>query len=246
MSTVIIIPARLASTRLPNKPVLLIAGKPMIVHVVERALEADIGPVLVACAERDIADAVQHTGATALLTNPNHPSGTDRIYEALQSYPAYTKVETVINLQGDLPTINPDHIRFTLRMLNEHPECDISTLAVAIPQHEAEDRQNPNIVKAVIRFNTADANNGKALYFTRASAPWGDGLLYHHIGIYGYRRASLERFVSLAPSPLEQRERLEQLRALENGMSIQVGIIDGVPLGVDTRADLEKAELLLS
>lgn len=239
-STAIFIPARLASTRLPNKPLADIAGLPMIVQVLKRAEEADIGDVYVACAEQEIADAVKDHGGQAILTNPALPSGTDRIYAGLkQISQEYTHI---INLQGDLPTIDPQAIASTLPPL-ENNAVDISTLVTVI--EEEEEKSNPNVVKAVLSF-TDSPNIGRALYFTRSQAPYGDGPLYHHIGIYGFKTEALKNFVTLPQTSLEKREKLEQLRALESGMRIDAAIVDSVPFGVDTQEDLEKAREILS
>ncbi|PWC50747.1 3-deoxy-manno-octulosonate cytidylyltransferase [Azospirillum sp. TSA6c] len=239
---VVVIPARMASVRLPGKPLADILGAPMIVHVLRRAMEAEIGPVVVACAEPEIARAVEAAGGTAVLTRPDHPSGSDRIFEALQLIDPEGRHDAVVNVQGDLPTIEPESVRAAFAPLAD-PEVDIATLVAEITREE--ERTNPNVVKAVLEL-PAGARQGRALYFTRATAPTGDGPLYHHIGLYAYRRAALERFVSLPPSVLEQRERLEQLRALSNGMRIDAAVVDAVPLGVDTPADLERACALLA
>ena len=232
----ILIPARMASTRLTGKPLADIHGQPMIVHVWRRAMEAKAGRVAVAAAEQSIADAIVRAGGEAVLTDPDHPSGSDRVFEALLKLDASGRHDVIVNLQGDLPTLDPALIRGALAPLSD-PAVDIATLATEI--REPSERTNPNVTKAVI------AAQGRALYFTRATAPSGDGPLYHHIGIYAYRRAALERFVKLPPSPLEKREKLEQLRALEAGMTIAVRIVDAVPLGVDTPEDLERARHLL-
>ena len=238
MKPLIVIPARMASTRLPGKPLAEIAGEPMIVHVWRRAIEADCGAVLVACAEAEIVDAVRSAGGEAVLTRPGHPSGSDRAHEAA----AARDCDVVINLQGDLPALDPAAIRAVLGPLVE-PEVAIATLvAQIVDEHE---RTDPNVVKAVLSI-TPDARIGRALYFTRATAPSGDGPLWHHIGIYAYRRAALERFVRLPVGQLERRERLEQLRALEAGMRIDAGLVDAVPFGVDTPADLERARRLMA
>jgi 3-deoxy-manno-octulosonate cytidylyltransferase (CMP-KDO synthetase) len=236
-SALVAIPARMASTRLPDKPLADIAGAPMIVHVWRRAMEAAVGPVIVACAEPEIADAVRAAGGDAILTDPNHPSGSDRIHEAVGKFDPDGKYGIVVNLQGDLPTMDPSDVRLAVDLLDD-AAVDISTLAAEIT--EDFERQAPSVVKAVISM-AAGARRGQALYFTRVPAPSGDGPLYHHIGIYGYRRAALDRFVALPPGHLEQREKLEQLRALENGMRIDVGIVSEVPFGVDTPEDLERA-----
>ena len=234
---VVLIPARLASTRLPDKPLAEIAGLPMIAQVLRRAEDADCGPVVVACGEAEIRDAVEAAGGRAVLTRPDHPSGSDRIFEALGIVDPDGKHDAVINIQGDLPTLAPDLPRAALDLLTD-PAVDIATLAAPIT--DADERDNPNVVKAVVS-TAPDAVSGRALYFTRAAAPAGDGPLWHHIGLYAYRRAALERFVQLPPSGLETREKLEQLRALEAGMRIDVAFVDTVPLGVDTPADLERA-----
>jgi len=241
MTPIVLIPARMASTRLPGKPLADIGGRPMIVAVLERAREAGFPRIAVAAAEAEICDAVIAAGGEAVLTRPGHPSGSDRIFEALQALDAAGRHDAIINLQGDLPTLEPQAIRAVAEAL-ETSGADIATLAAPCAE---EDRDNPNVVKAVISL-APGATTGRALYFTRATAPYGEGPLYHHIGIYAYRRAALERFVALPPSPLETREKLEQLRALEAGMSIAVAVVGGVPLGVDTPQDLEKARALLA
>lgn len=240
---VIIIPSRLGSTRLPNKPLAEINGKPMIVQVVDRAIESGFNDVFVAAAEPEIVSTVEAAGAKAVLTDPAHPSGTDRIWEALQKIEGMgSRYDIIINVQGDLPTIDPELIKaaYEAHLVSK---ADITTLAVQIT--EESEKTNPNVVKAVVAW-ARPARHGKALYFTRATAPTGDAPLYHHIGLYVYSRESLERFVSLPPSPLELSEKLEQLRALEDGMKITVAEVDTVPLGVDTQADLEKARAILS
>jgi len=241
MEPLIVIPARMASSRLPGKPLALIGDAPMIVQVWRRAVEAKAGRVVVAAAEPEIAAAVQVAGGEAVLTNPDHPSGSDRAWEAVQAVDPDGKSPAVVNLQGDLPTLEPQLIRDCVDLLAQGA-ADITTLAAEIT--DAAERTNPNVTKAVISM--ADGmSHGRALYFTRASAPSGEGPLFHHIGIYAYRREALERFVSLPPSPLELRERLEQLRALEAGMRIDVAVVETVPLGVDTPEDLEKARAAL-
>ena len=232
----IVIPARMQSTRLPNKPLADIGGVPMIVHVWRRACEADIGQVIVACAEPEIADAVRAQGGEAVLTRPDHQSGSDRVFEALNGIDPEQRFNVIINLQGDLPLIDPGVIRAALEPL-EDEAVEISTLAAEIV--DPEQRTDPNVVKAVVSFG-AQRKIGRALYFSRATVPTGDGPLYHHIGLYGYRRTALERFVQMSPSVLERRERLEQLRALEAGMRIDVALVDSIPVGVDTPADLER------
>jgi len=241
MSPIVLIPARMASTRLPGKPLADIAGKPMIVQVLERAREAGFPRIAVAAAEADIAEAVTRAGGEAVLTRPDHPSGSDRIFEALGALDGEGRHDTIINLQGDLPTLEPQAIRAVADALVA-TGADIATLVAPCAD---EDRSNPNVVKAVVSFPPT-GGFGRALYFTRATAPHGEGPLWHHIGIYAYTRAALARFVALPPSPLETRERLEQLRALEAGMTIAVAAVGGVPLGVDTPEDLEKARAALA
>jgi 3-deoxy-manno-octulosonate cytidylyltransferase (CMP-KDO synthetase) len=242
--TLVIIPARLQATRLPGKPLADIHGRPMIVHVWERAMAADVGRVVVATDTREIADAIKSAGGEAVMTRPGHASGSDRIFEALQHADPNGKAAYIVNLQGDLPTLEPRLVQECLAPLST-PGPDIATLAAEIT--EPEERVAPSVVKVVgTPIGSGAANRLRALYFTRATAPYGDGPLYHHIGIYAFRRSALERFVSLPPSPLEQREKLEQLRALENGLRIDVALVDTVPLGVDTPADLERARQLLA
>ena len=239
--TLVLIPARMAATRLPGKPLLDIAGVPMIVHVLRRAEAAQIGQVAVATDTPEIASVVKAHGGEAVMTSPNHPSGSDRIYEAMKILDPDGRCEIVINLQGDFPTITPDTIRAVLPPLDD-PAVDISTLASEI--HSEEEDLAPSVVKAV--GSPIGPRRLRALYFTRATAPTGDGPRYHHIGLYAYRRAALQRFVELPPSPLEKQEKLEQLRALEAGMRIDVTIVDTVPRGVDTPADLETARQILA
>lgn len=245
MSTLILIPARMASTRLPGKPLADIGGRPMIVQVAMRAAESGLGRVVVATDAERVAEVVSAAGFEAVMTGDHHQSGSDRIFEALGKIDPQGRAEIVVNVQGDLPTIDPATIAAALEPLAD-PAVAIGTLAATI-EREAE-RANPNVVKVVGAAMPSPRGRPvmRALYFTRATAPWGDGPLFHHIGLYAYRRAALERFVSLPPSPLETRERLEQLRALEAGMRIDVEVVDAVPLGVDTPADLERARLLLA
>jgi 3-deoxy-manno-octulosonate cytidylyltransferase (CMP-KDO synthetase) len=240
-ANLIVIPARLKATRLPDKPLALIASEPMIVHVWRRAVEADCGPVIVATDSEAVSDAIKAAGGEALLTDPAHASGSDRIFEAVSKLDPSGSLATVVNLQGDLPTLDPSLVRACLDALR-HEEADIGTLAAKITREE--ERTDPNVVK-VVGTPYGDPGLLRALYFTRATAPYGEGPLYHHIGIYAYRRPALECFVALPPSPLEQRERLEQLRALEAGLTIHVALVDTVPLGVDTPADLARARELL-
>jgi 3-deoxy-manno-octulosonate cytidylyltransferase (CMP-KDO synthetase) len=239
--TLVLIPARMAATRLPGKPLLDIGGLPMVVHVLRRAEAAGIGHVAVATDTPEIAAAVTAHGGEAIMTRADHPSGSDRVFEALGRLDPGGNIETVVNLQGDFPTIRPDIIRDVLLPLTD-PAVDIATLAAEI--HTDEEATNPNVVKAV--GSPVAPRRLRALYFTRATAPHGDGPRYHHIGLYAYRRQALQRFVALPPSPLEQQERLEQLRALEGGMRIDIMIVDDVPRGVDTPADLETARRLLA
>ncbi len=239
--TLVLIPARMAATRLPGKPLLDIGGVPMIVHVMRRAEEAQIGRVAVATDTPEIAAVVTAHGGFAVMTSPDHPSGSDRIYEAMKTLDPEGRCEIVINLQGDFPTITAHTIRAVLPPLDD-PLVDISTLASEI--HTEEEDLASGVVKAV--GAPIGPRRLRALYFTRATAPWGDGPRYHHIGLYAYRRAALERFVRLPPSALESQEKLEQLRALEAGMRIDVTIVDTVPRGVDTPADLETARQILS
>ncbi|MBN9672801.1 3-deoxy-manno-octulosonate cytidylyltransferase [Roseibium aggregatum] len=235
-SALVLIPARLSATRLPRKPLADICGKPMIVRVLEQALNADIGPVAVACDNQDIADAVQDHGGTAVLTRSDHASGSDRIFEAAERLDPDGRHDTVLNVQGDVPLIAPEAIRAAFTPLTV-AEVSIGTIMTQFTDPEV--RDNPNSVKAVTTPN--GLGHHRALYFTRTTAPWGDGPHFHHIGIYAYRRAALARFVQLPPSPLEQREKLEQLRALEAGMRIDVSIVDSAPMDVNTPEDLERA-----
>ena len=235
----VLIPARMASARLPGKPLADIAGLPMIVHVLRRAEAAAVGPVAVATDSEAIAAAVEKAGGRAVMTRADHVSGSDRIFEALGALD--TPARIIVNLQGDLPTLAPQDVRAALGPLAD-AEVDIATLAAEI--RDEGERVNPDVVKVV--GTPIGARRLRALYFTRATAPFGDGPLYHHIGLYAYRRAALERFVGLPPSALERRERLEQLRALEAGMRIDVTIVDTLPLGVDMPEDLARACDLLS
>jgi len=248
---IVVVPARLASTRLPDKPLADIHGRPMIVHVWERAVAAGIGPVVVACADRAIADAVTAAGGRAVLTDPALPSGSDRAHAALEEIDPEDRYDAVVNVQGDLPTVDPAVIRAVFAPLADG-NVDIATLVALIT--DASERGNPNVVKAVTALPEpphAAASGGalpiaRALYFSRTAVPHGDGPLYHHIGLYAFRRAALRRFVAMPPGVLEQREKLEQLRALEAGMRIDVALVDTIPLGVDTPADLARARELLA
>jgi 3-deoxy-manno-octulosonate cytidylyltransferase (CMP-KDO synthetase) len=236
----ILIPARMASTRLPGKPLADIAGQPMIVQVMRRAEAAALGPVVVATDDQTIAKVVETAGGRAVMTQPDHPSGSDRIFEALGIVDPHGHARIVVNVQGDLPTLASADLAAALGPLDD-PAVDIATLAAEIKNPR--ERENPNVVKVI--GTPIGPGRLRALYFTRATAPAGDGPLYHHIGLYAYRRAALGRFVGLPPSPLERRERLEQLRALEAGMRIDVALVDTVPLGVDTPEDLETARAML-
>jgi 3-deoxy-manno-octulosonate cytidylyltransferase (CMP-KDO synthetase) len=237
MNPILLIPARLAATRLPSKPLADIGGVPMIVRVMRQALAADLGPVVVAAGDPEIVAVVEAAGGRAVLTDAGLPSGSDRIHAALQALDPEGRHDVAVNLQGDLPALDPAQIRAVTAALVE-AQADIATLAAEIT--DPAERDNPNVVKAVVAWR-ADGQLGRALYFTRAIAPTGIGPLFHHVGIYAYRRAALARFVALPPSPLEKREKLEQLRALEANMSIAVARVDSVPLSVDTEADLAKA-----
>ena len=239
---ILVIPARMASTRLPGKPLADIEGAPMIVHVWRRAREAALGPVIVACAEREIAAAVEAAGGKAVLTKPDHPSGSDRIFEAVMQLDPARQYDVVVNVQGDLPLIEPNAIRAAFAPLAE-AAVDIATLAAPIENDE--ELGNPSVVKIAAGF-APGVGVARALYFSRLPVPSGGGTHYHHIGLYAYRRAALERFVALPPSPLEKRESLEQLRALEAGMRIDVALVDTVPFGVDTPADLARARELMT
>ena len=239
---VILIPARMGASRFPDKVMAEISGAPMIVQVWRRAQAAAVGRVVVAAAEQVIADAIGAVGGEAVLTDPDHPSGSDRIYEALCRIDPGGAHDAVLNVQGDLPTIEPEAIRAAMAPLDDSG-VDIATIGAEIQR--AEERTDPNVVKAVAAIEPP-AKMGRALFFTRATAPSGDGPLYHHIGLYAYRRAALERFVALPPGILERREKLEQLRALEAGMRIDLALVDTVPLGVDTPADLARAQALLA
>jgi 3-deoxy-manno-octulosonate cytidylyltransferase (CMP-KDO synthetase) len=231
----VLIPARTASTRLPGKALAEIAGKPMIVHMLALARSAAIGPVTVATDSREVASVVEAAGGRAVMTREDHASGSDRIHEAMRIIDPDSRADVIVNLQGDMPTLTVVDLRAVLAPLAD-PAVDIATIATEIRDEAG--RTNPNMVK-VVGSHVAPGRL-RALYFTRATAPWGDGPLFHHFGLYAYRRAALERFVALPPSPLELRERLEQLRALEAGMRIDVTMIDAEPLDVNTPEDLER------
>lgn len=229
-----LIPARMKATRLPGKPLAEIAGKPMICHVWEKAVAADLGPVVVATDSEDILNVVSAHGGRAVLTAADHPSGSDRIYEALCHIDEESRYDAVINLQGDLPELEPDLLHHLARLLDD-PAWDLATLAAPASREEA---QKPQIVKAVVSYTDQTRRTGKALYFSRAAIPDGEEAFLHHIGLYGWRRQALARFVSLPPSPLEVSEKLEQLRALEAGMQIGVAVVNHAPGGIDTMEDL--------
>ena len=241
VDTLILIPARMVATRLPGKPLADIAGLPMIVHVLRRAEAAAIGPVVVATDSPVIEAAVQEAGGRAVMTRPDHASGSDRVFEALGKVDSAGQAAIVVNVQGDLPTLAPTDITAAAALLAD-PAVDIGTVAAEITR--AEERDDPSVVKVV--GTPAGPARLRALYFTRAIARYGEGPLYHHIGLYAYRRSALARFVALPPSPLEKREKLEQLRALEAGMRIDVAIVGSAPLGVDTPEDLARARAMLS
>jgi 3-deoxy-manno-octulosonate cytidylyltransferase (CMP-KDO synthetase) len=241
VNPIVLVPARMSSTRLPGKPLADIWGEPMIVHVWRRAMEADVGPVLVAADDARIVEAVTAAGGRAALTRADHGSGSDRIFEALTAVDPDGRHDVIVNVQGDLPTIAAQAVRAAVGPLADR-QVDIATLATEI--RRAEERDDPNVVKVV--GSEAAPGRLRALYFTRCRAPWGEGPLLHHIGLYAYRRAALQRFVALPPSPLERRERLEQLRALEAGMRIDVALVDVAPLGVDTPEDLRRAREMLA
>lgn len=237
MTALIVIPARMASTRLPGKPLADIAGQPMIIHVLRAAEAANAGPVLVACAEEEVHQAVEQAGGHAVMTDANLPSGSDRVRQAADRFDPEQTFDIVVNVQGDMPTLAPELLKAIIQPLLDNAELDIVTAAVKTA--DPREVSDPNVVKAVV------ASSGRALYFTRAAAPSGDGPILHHLGIYAYRRSALSQFCDMPPSPLEKRERLEQLRALEAGMSIHVCLVDAAPHGVDTEADLARARKLL-
>jgi len=241
MKPIVLIPARFAASRLPGKPLAMIHGRPMIVHVWQRAMEADLGPVVVATDHAGIAGAIAEAGGTAVMTQAGHPSGTDRIAEALAAVDPQGRYDVVVNFQGDLPTTGPAIVQATARLLAD-PDVAIGT-AVALIRDPAE-AAAASVVKMV--GSPIGPRRFRALYFSRAAVPWGDGPLYHHIGLYVWRRAALRGFIGLPQSVLEQREKLEQLRALEAGMRIDAALVDDIPLGVDTEADLARARALLA
>ncbi len=241
MRPLVVIPARMAATRLPGKPLADIHGAPMIVHVWRRAVASAVGPVVVAAGDEEILRAVAAAGGRALLTRPDHISGSDRVWEAVEIVDPQAHHDVIVNLQGDLPMLDPAALLRVLEPLAD-PAVDIATLAIEI--HDEAERDNPNMVKAVAPLGP-ERPIAQALYFTRARCPAGPGPHFHHIGIYAYRRAALQRFVALPPGKLEQWEKLEQLRALAAGMRIDVALVDMAPFGVDTPADLERARALM-
>jgi len=241
MNPIVLIPARMAASRLPNKPLADINGTPMIVHVWHRAMEAAVGEVVIATDSEEIAAVVRAVGGRAQMTRADHPSGSDRIHEALEALDPSGRHDVILNVQGDLPSISPDSIRRALEPM-ANPEVDLATLVARIDREE--DQTAPQVVKMV--GSEIAPGHFRCLYFTRATAPWGEGVLWHHIGLYAWRRAALTRFVALPPSPLELREKLEQLRALEAGMRIEAMEVDDVPLGVDTPEDLQRARQVLA
>ena len=254
LSPVIIIPARMAASRLPGKPLTDIAGKPMIQRVLERARAADIAPVWVATDDDSIVEAVRAAGGNAVKTRADHPSGSDRTFEAVERIDPDRQFDLILNLQGDLPELDP-MVPATLLATAEHSRAELSTLVTLADEEEAARAQ---IVKAVVSWQDGTATPtvgiprigipriGRALYFSRAPVPTGTAPKYHHVGVYGWRRGALARFVELPPSPLEMAEKLEQLRALEAGMTIAVAEIDAAPAGVDTQEDLAATRQRLS
>lgn len=236
------IPARMASTRLPGKPLADIAGAPMIVHVWRASVAANVGPVYVAAAEQEIVDAVEQAGGKAVLTDPNLASGSDRVWAAAQIIDPNGEHDVIVNVQGDMPTMEPVVLERAVHALANSPEADIATIASL--SHDPDELARESVVKAIVAAGE-DGQAGRALYFTRAPAPSGEGPIWHHIGLYAFRRAALAKFTTLSPSPLEKRERLEQLRALEAGMRIDVALVESNPEGVDTPEDLQRARRLL-
>ncbi len=239
--TAIFIPARMAAERLPGKPLADIHGLPMILHVWQRAVHADAGPVYVAAGDREIVDVVEKAGGKAILTDPKLPSGTDRVYAALEKIDPKGEVEIVVNIQGDQPTLDPEIVKAVLTPF-ENPVVDIATPVVF--QEDGEAKKNQNVVKAILAVGEDKIH--RALYFTRAHAPFFGEAFYYHLGVYAYRRAALKKFVSLPPSALEKQEKLEQLRAMEAGLRIEAVEVNSIPVSVDTPADLEKARKMLA
>jgi 3-deoxy-manno-octulosonate cytidylyltransferase (CMP-KDO synthetase) len=242
VSPIVIIPARLAATRLPGKPLAEIGGLPMIVRVLRQAEAAGVGPVAVAAGDPEIVEAVRAAGGVAVLTDPDLPSGSDRIRAALETLDPPGQYDSVINLQGDMPFVAPEVVGACARLLAEVAACDVATVVAA--EHDKADRTNPDVVKAILAMSPDD-RQGRALYFTRSTL-YGVGPVWRHVGVYGYRRAALIRFTEAPPSPLEQREKLEQLRALELGLQIWAAIVDEAPISVDTPADLARARAAAS
>lgn len=242
MDIITIIPSRLASSRLPNKALADINGVPMIVHVWRRGMEANLGPVIVACGDEQIADVIHSAGGEAVMTDPQLISGSDRVFAALGAVDPAGRYDVIVNLQGDMPTATPAILTTLVEPLRK-PHAEIATLASVITA--ADERLSTSVVKASISFQ-AGGKTGRAVYFSRNTVPWGSGEHYHHIGLYAYKRAALQKFSRLPPGPLEQREKLEQLRALENGMRIDISVVDINPLGVDTLDDLREARRLLA
>ncbi|RWF29300.1 MAG: 3-deoxy-manno-octulosonate cytidylyltransferase [Mesorhizobium sp.] len=242
MKPIVIIPTRLGSTRLPGKALADINGQPMITHVWRRGVEADVGPVVVACGDKQIADVIHELGGRAVLTDPALPTGSDRADAAVRLIDPQALYDTVVILQGDLPTIDPRTLRATLDPFARNAACDIATLATEIK--DALELEAPQVVKIALALQPGETI-GRAIYFSRSIIPAGEGTYYHHVGMYTYRREALSRFVNLRRGILEQRESLEQLRALEAGMWIDVNVIQTEPLGVDTLADLTRARAIL-
>ena len=237
MTPIVIIPARMAASRLPGKPLADIAGAPMILRVLAQAGLAGVGDVAVAAGDAEIVALVRGAGGTAVLTDPALPSGSDRVLAALGELDPEGRCDVVVNLQGDMPFVSPAVITACLGVLAAEADCDIAT-AIAAEASPA-DRADPAVVKAVVSLRGGEPR-GRALYFTR-SVLYGDGPVWKHVGVYAYRREALARFCAAPPSPLEQREKLEQLRALELGLTIWAAVVDETPISVDTPADLEAA-----
>lgn len=237
MRPIVIIPARMAATRLPGKPLADIGGQPLIVRVLRQAEAAGVGPVAVAAGDPEIVAAVEAAGGRAVLTDPALPSGSDRVLAALKTLDPEGRHDVAINLQGDIPFFDPGLVRACAEVLAREPSCDISTLVVA--ERSAAERTDPDTPKAIVAL-AEGARMGRALYFTRSTL-YGEGPVWRHIGLYGYRRAALERFCASPPSPLERREKLEQLRALELGLSIWAAVVDAPPIEVNNPADLAAA-----
>ena len=240
--SLIIIPARMAATRLPGKPLALINDEPMIVHVWKRACQSEAGPVIVACGEIEIKETIEKYGGKAILTDPNLPSGSDRVWSAAEIYDPNGKFDIIVNVQGDQPTLDPKHISRTIDALRDS-NSNMSTLIT--PINNQDEVNDPSVIKVAIDFQE-NTNVATALYFSRNPIPYGEGPLYHHVGIYGFTRTSLKKFVSIKPSELEKRERLEQLRALTNGFKISAYLVDHSPPSVDTPEDLERVRMILA